>query len=264
MAKILQEKIALLPKHARGPAVVHLIREVIEHPQIFVFGELLSLPNVESLGETPEYEPWLRLLQLFAFGTYSDYLSSSETLPQLTPAMLTKLRSLTIISLAADSKCIPYSVLLTSLGLTNVRELEDLIIEIIYMKAIEGKMDQKKNSLEIDASIARDIKPEQLESIAAILTSWCENCDSVLVNIEAEINIANKLKTENFTRRHELDNQISRVKASVKLSSGNEYCDDELSPLATPNFKSDNFLEKMKRTVSRRTKLPLSFSKASK
>lgn len=265
MSKLLQEKIALLPKHAKGPAVVHLIREATEHPQIFVFGELLNLPNVTALAETPEYEPWLRLVQLFAFGTYSDYLAAQSTLPPLTPLMLTKLRSLTIISLAAKFKRISYSVLMSALGLTNVRELEDLIIEIIYIKAIEGKMDQKKSSLEVESSIARDIKPEQLDAIAAILTSWCDNCDNVLVNIEAEINLANKLKTENFTKRQELENQIAKVKANVKPSTGNEFADEETS-LATPNYKHENFLEKMKRSVGRgnRAKAPLSFGKNAK
>ena len=264
MSKILQEKISLLPKHAKGPAVVHLIREAIEHPQIFVFGELLSLPNVTALSENSEYEQWLRLLQLFAFGTYSDYVQAQATLPQLTSPMMAKLRSLTIITLASKHKRISYSVLLDALDLTNVRELEDLIIEIIYIKAIEGKMDQKRNSLEVEASIARDIKPEQLDSIAAILTSWCENCDNVLVNIEAEINIANKLKTDNFSRRQELENQIAKVKASVKTSAGNEFADEET--LTAPNFKHENFLEKMKRTVrgGNRSKAPLAFGKNSK
>lgn len=265
MSKILQEKISLLPSHAKGPAVVHLIREAIEHPQIFVFGELLTLPNVTALSESPEYEPWLKLLELFAFGTYKDYLESANNLPQLTPTMLAKLRSLTIISLAAKYKRISYSVLLSVLGLTNVRELEDLIIEIIYIKAIEGKMDQKRHSLEVESSISRDIKPEQLDTIAAILTSWCENCDNVLVNIEAEINSANKLKTENFSKRQELENQIAKVKSTVKTSAGNEYADEE-STLTTPSYKSENFFERMKRSATRsiRQKQPLTFVKNSK
>lgn len=46
--------------------------------------------------------------------------------------MKTKLQHLTIAAMAIKSKCIPYVQLLDELEMTNVRALEDLIIETIY------------------------------------------------------------------------------------------------------------------------------------
>lgn len=48
-SNLLQDKIALLPKHAKGLAVVHLIKEVLEHPLIFVYGELKDAPQVSFI-----------------------------------------------------------------------------------------------------------------------------------------------------------------------------------------------------------------------
>lgn len=61
----------------------------------------------------------------------------------------------------------------------SLRELEDLIIEMIYANVVTGKMDQQNSWLEIDSTIARDITPEQLGSITNVLSDWCENCDNV-------------------------------------------------------------------------------------
>ena len=45
-------------------------------------------------------------LRIFAYGTLADY-RNTPGLPELTPAQLTKLRQLTVVSLATDAKVIP-------------------------------------------------------------------------------------------------------------------------------------------------------------
>ena len=83
------------------------------------------------------------MLHLFAFGTYKDWKQNESKLPELTPTQLQKLRHLTIVSLATrgtKSKVIPYSVLLEELDITNLRTLEDLIIESIYTGRVLGKI----------------------------------------------------------------------------------------------------------------------------
>ena len=71
-------------------------------------------------------------LNLFAYGTYKQYLENKDKLLELTPVMTKKLQHLTIVTLAIRNKCIPYSKLLTELDIKNVRDLEDIIIEAIY------------------------------------------------------------------------------------------------------------------------------------
>ena len=44
------------------------------------------------------------MLNLFAFGTYRQYLELKDTLPELSPAMQQKLRHLTIVTLSESNK----------------------------------------------------------------------------------------------------------------------------------------------------------------
>lgn len=98
----------------------------------------------------------MQLLNLFAYGTYSDYIANKESLTELNTTQQNKLKHLTIMSLALRMKCIPYSVLLKDLEMRNLRELEDLIIEAVYTDIIQGKLDQRNPLLEVDFCIGRD------------------------------------------------------------------------------------------------------------
>ena len=71
-------------------------------------------------------------MEMFAYGVYDDYLQNKSTLPPLSPAMLTKLRHLTLVTLASNQKTLPLEILVNKLSLNTRRELEDLIIEAIY------------------------------------------------------------------------------------------------------------------------------------
>lgn len=54
----------------------------------------------------------------------------------------------------------------------NLRELEDLIIDVIYADIVRGKLDQKNNRLEVDYTIGRDIKPTDIDIIIQVLQEW--------------------------------------------------------------------------------------------
>lgn len=54
----------------------------------------------------------------------------------------------------------------------SVRELEDLIIDAIYLDVLRGKLDQKESQLEIEYTMGRDLAPGKLESVLAALQSW--------------------------------------------------------------------------------------------
>ena len=44
------EQFILLAKSARGAAIIKLINQVLETPGIYVFGELLQMPNVQEVN----------------------------------------------------------------------------------------------------------------------------------------------------------------------------------------------------------------------
>lgn len=71
-------------------------------------------------------------MNLFAFGTYRQFLENKDKLIPLTPVMDKKLKHLTILTLATQKKTLPYDELMVELDIKNVRHLEDIIIEAIY------------------------------------------------------------------------------------------------------------------------------------
>ena len=76
----------VLAKQSTGSQCVMIIKQVLKHPAIYVYGELLSQPNISDLANNNEHKQWLELLQLFAYGTYPAYRqrqNSSNKLPEL-------------------------------------------------------------------------------------------------------------------------------------------------------------------------------------
>ncbi|CAJ0930537.1 unnamed protein product [Ranitomeya imitator] len=177
----LLEQFILLAKGTKGSALPALINQVLDAPGVYVFGELLDLPTVQELADSP-HSGYLQLLNLFAYGTYPDYVALKDSLPELSAVQKNKLKHLTIVSLASRMKCIPYSVLLKDLDMRNLRELEDLIIEAVYTDIIQGKLDQRNHVLEVDFCIGRDIPKKDISSIVKTL----QECE-VLINSDERI-----------------------------------------------------------------------------
>ena len=53
-----------------------------------------------------------------------------------------------------------------------MRELEDLIIDAIYLDLLQGKLDQKEEQLEVSYIMGRDLEPGKLEQVLASLRDW--------------------------------------------------------------------------------------------
>lgn len=237
------EQFVLLAKTAKGAAAVGLIKQVLEAPNVYVFGELLDMPNIQELsaGHNASY---LLLLNLFAYGTYRDYKEKKSELPELTPPMLNKLRHLTMVSLATKNKCIPYSVLLEELDIPNLRALEDLIIEVIYADIIHGKLDQKNQQLEVDYAIGRDIRPEAVPEVISVLQDWCSGCEAVLQGIETQINKANQNKENNLKMKQKIEIEVSNIKKTLKST----HADDEQMVTESVSITADKPAKKPSKT----------------
>ncbi|XP_053227689.1 COP9 signalosome complex subunit 7a isoform X1 [Podarcis raffonei] len=214
-----QEQFLLLAKSARGAALASLIHQVLEAPGIYVFGELLDMPNVRELADS-EFAAVFRLLTVFAYGTYSDYLAEAGNLPPLTEAQKNKLRHLSVVTLASKLKCIPYAVLLEQLQLKNVRQLEDLVIEAVYADVLRGSLDQRNQRLEVDYSIGRDIRREELSAITRTLQEWCQGCEVVLSSIEEQVSRANQHKEQQLGLKQQIESeQVANLKKTIKVTT---------------------------------------------
>ncbi|KFP83454.1 COP9 signalosome complex subunit 7b [Apaloderma vittatum] len=226
----LLEQFILLAKGTSGSALTALINQVLEAPGVYVFGELLELTNVQELAEGSN-AAYFQLLNLFAYGTYPDYVgkvlnfvfltltANKDNLPELTATQKNKLKHLTIVSLASRMKCIPYSVLLKDLDMRNLRELEDLIIEAVYTDIIQGKLDQRNQVLEVDFCIGRDIQKKDISNIVKTLQEWCDGCEAVLLGIEQQVLRANQYKENHHRTQQQVEMEVTNIKKTLKATA---------------------------------------------
>ena len=54
----------------------------------------------------------------------------------------------------------------------TIRDLEDLIIDAIYLDILRGKLDQKEQQLEVEYTMGRDLEPGKIEEVLAALKNW--------------------------------------------------------------------------------------------
>lgn len=70
------------------------------------------------------------------------------------------------------SQILPYPLLLETLQIGSIRELEDLIIDGIYMDILRGKLDQKSQQFEVEYAIGRDLTQSGVESLLESMQQW--------------------------------------------------------------------------------------------
>ncbi|KAJ7160780.1 hypothetical protein C8R46DRAFT_955631 [Mycena filopes] len=181
------EPFLLMAKSLKGAAAAKLIADATSAPGVFVFSELLELPNIQELGKSETHTKSLSLLQLFAYRTYEDYMLHKDALPPLNAAQTTKLKHLSIVSLASQRRILPYSELLRALDMPTVRELEDLIIDAIYLDILRGRLDQKQAQLEVEYTMGRDLAPGAVDTVLAALRDWASTTASVLSTLDDKL-----------------------------------------------------------------------------
>lgn len=180
------EPFLLMSKSAKGAAAAKLIQDATSAPGVFVFGELLELPSIQQLADS--HAQHLALLKLFAYGTYMDYKQNKDAYPLLNEAQLTKLKQLTLVSLASSRRVLPYDVLLPALDAPSVRALEDLIIDAIYQNVLRGRLDQAAGQLQVEYTLGRDLEPELgVQQILASLQEWARTTSAVISTLDAKL-----------------------------------------------------------------------------
>jgi len=242
----------ILANSVQGKACEKLVRDVLEHPGIFVFGELLACPSVQGLAGTPEGQQLLELLKLFAYGVYADYKARHAGLPELSANQLKKLRLLTIVTHATKEKYIKFSDLEAALDLTNTRELENMLIEAIYQNLIVGKLDQQKQVLVVESCFCRDCQDEDLDYIIDTLRSWHQASQSMLSSLDGMVQHSQSSADQHKRAREELEQAIQATKDSLKEGELTGGKDRDSSGGCTRMSTDDGDDEESKRAKSGR------------
>ena len=210
------KQFCILASKQKGRACAALIQQVISNKKIFNFGELLSMPSVLQLNDSDsEYISYYKTLELFAYGKYNDYINNKEKYLELNESQIIKLKQLTIVSVASKSRKINYSLLQHELDMNNdVRLLEDLIIDTIYLGLIKGKLNQRNQILRIADTIRRDVSLDQLGELVANLKIWQETVANLIQTVD---NSSAIVKNSRESGRLEIEDTQKRVDAAKAL-----------------------------------------------
>ncbi|KAJ2712351.1 COP9 signalosome complex subunit 7b [Coemansia spiralis] len=196
--------------------VPSIIERVLEDDSIFHFGRLLQSPKVAELATSDQYASHERLLKLFAFGVLGDYRAHVEQFPQLSAQQLSKLKCLTLVSLASETKVLDYDDLVRELDCASEQEMEDLVVEAIYKGLVSAKLDQTRRVVEIDFVLGRDVRLEDLPSMHARLDEWSDACQSALAETARHIEVASDAaKAKNLDSR-----EFTKVLQSLRVACG--------------------------------------------
>jgi COP9 signalosome complex subunit 7 len=173
-----------------------LIVRATSAPNTYIFTELLQTPQVQALASSPEFAPFLTLLQIFSHGTYSSY-TSTPGLPELNEAQRLKLRQLSLLTLAkkdsrtstASSPALDYASLQKALDLPSRQALEELVISAVYAGLLKAQLNPKASVVQINSvSPLRDVAPSDISDLLASLQAWAGRCDATLESLSAQMN----------------------------------------------------------------------------
>lgn len=245
------EQFTLLAKSMKGRAVVGIIQQALSSKRVFVFGELLAMPNVQALRNT-EHAAHLSLLELFAYGTYSQY--DSSVLPELNDQQTLKLRQLSIVTMAREkNKVVSYDDLSQELGLSDVRALEDVIIETIYAGLVSGKMDQKAKLFRVSRAAARDVAVEDVPAMAAKLKRWAQTADLLVAALDRNRQLGEDARREKKERDERLEDAVDKLQKSINKDD----MDNRLYAGGGGTVESMD-IDRPKRRAGKRSRIPLS------
>lgn len=224
------EPFLALSKSANSPrAAADLVTQATSAPNTYVFAELLQAPTIQALRDSPEYQGHLRLLEVFAWGTWQDYVAAKDTLPALSDSQTQKLKLLSLLPLAASPTTqLTYEHLRQTLDIATTRLLEDLLIQAIYSHLITGTLDPAAARVTV-TSVAplRDLRPGSVPALIEELAAWAARCDDTLAELDDQVAAVKKRAAERESRRRKEEALRQRVetgfeeKANAKRSHPN-------------------------------------------
>ncbi|KAF4973737.1 hypothetical protein FSARC_45 [Fusarium sarcochroum] len=214
------EPFLALSKSATSPrAAADLVTRATSAPNTFLFSDLLQTPAVQNLTDS-EYASHLVLLQIFSYGTYSSY-KSTQGLPALAEAQATKLRQLSLLSLARDRQNLSYAALQDALDLPGSREVETLVISAVYAGLLHATLDPARAAVQV-ASVAplRDLAPGSIPDMATALKIWADRCTTTLSGLELQIK---EIRTTAAARQREqraADEKLQQLMSDSQEGTG--------------------------------------------
>jgi len=214
----IKSHVAKLEKVTSGALLIEFITSMLNDPHLYVFGEVVENEKIKQLANTDDKtKQSYALLELFAYGKYSDFKSREKDFPALSAQQLTKLQQLTIITLAKKKRQISYQSMMQELGLPTIRDVENLIIASIYEGIITGKLNSEKQQFVVEETLGRDVRPHEIDNMIASLTEWQKQSNVVLNTLEQRVTYARSEHESVATMKQDHARQMGEIKATIKM-----------------------------------------------
>ena len=148
-----------------------LVLKIFSEPNVFAGYDQVKVMLSAALEKGGvEGEKMAKTLDLFSYGMYGDYIKDTTLFLSLTESQIFKLRQLTVMSTVQKfalqkTRIIPYQEFQQALGLSNGRQVEEVLISCIYSGVMGAKLCQKTNSLKLDPAKVlhtRDVPPSEV------------------------------------------------------------------------------------------------------
>ena len=203
-------------------AAAQLVTVATSAPNTYIFTELLQEPNIQALAESPDHSSYHTLLQIFSYGTYDTYRSTSG-LPALNDAQALKLRQLSIVSAASSRAQLSYSSLGPALGLQGDEELAETVISAIYASLITATIDPARSVIQVSkVSPLRDLSPGSVPDMVTALRNWEQRCASTLEDLETQMQAIRATAVKRERRKQLNDDKLKLAVQKEKLASNND------------------------------------------
>lgn len=102
----------------------------------------------------------------------------------LKPNQMNKLKLLTLADEAAKSPIVSYQTLMNSIGINDVRMLEDLLIDCLQLGLLKGKLDQRDRRLMVESTFGRDVSANEVQNMLKSLKDWDKQLEQAQHHIE--------------------------------------------------------------------------------
>ena len=186
-----------LSKNARTPAAAaELITNATSDPSTYTFVELLQTPNIQSLASDSTHAPYLDLLKIFAWGTWTDY-KASLNLPKLTARQTHKLKILSLLThlsnpaegaTSGGGQNLGYDHLQKKLEIESQADLEQLLTTALSSGLVTGSLDPFNKLASISSTAPlRDLPPGSAPVLINTLSEWEGRCDTTLQELDKRV-----------------------------------------------------------------------------
>merc|ERR1712137_1448052 len=207
---------------SKGRALKLNVLSCLKHDNIFVFSELLDVEVVKQMRDDAELAPLYEAIRLFAYGTLADYNANKDKFSFLKEHHIQKLKKLTLLTLARGKQMMDYDTLLQDLEIESVRELEDLIIECMYLGVLKGKIDQRNRRIDVHFSLGRDVEESEVQDLVEKLEQWVRQANVLSESLSAQIAGITEAHEKDRAHKQELEGFIEAVTMSLRDEADQE------------------------------------------